>query len=183
MKNVLLAILSVMSVAGCMSDPVGPERGQDQGDGDLAAVGETSQDLTVYYQVKNYAYSQCANAPGGVLNVTLNLAGCSGNTDQHWSFVAAGPANTYYLVNQTSGYCMEVNNGTSTPGERVDEYFCNGSTAEQWELLTRVIGGVTYNQFRHYGTNQCLDTVGGSGSNLMQYTCDPNNNFQTWRVL
>lgn len=35
---------------------------------------------------------------------------------------------------------------------------------------------------RHAGTNQCLDTVGGPGSQLMQYTCGQAApaNVQSW---
>ncbi|MGA5300073.1 RICIN domain-containing protein [Nucisporomicrobium flavum] len=117
-----------------------------------------------FNQIRNAAFSQCIDAPGGALNVQLRLAPCSRSTGTRlWTFVPTGAANTFFVVNRASGFCMEVNNGTSTPGETVDEFTCNGSAAEQW-----VAEGLT---LRHAGTNQCLDTVGGRGSNLMQFTC------------
>jgi hypothetical protein len=69
---------------------------------------------------------------------------------------------------------MEVNNGTSTPKETVDQFTCNGLASEQW-----VLEGLT---LRHAGTNQCLDTVGGPGSQLMQWTCGDAHpaNVQSW---
>ncbi|MEV6160103.1 RICIN domain-containing protein [Nonomuraea sp. NPDC052129] len=115
-------------------------------------------------QIRNAAYSQCVDAPGGVLNVRLKLAPCSRLVSTRlWTFVPTGVADTYFVVNVASGDCMEVNDGTSTPGETVDEFTCNGSASEQW-----VVDGLT---LRHAGTNQCLDTVSGRGSELMQFTC------------
>jgi hypothetical protein len=135
-----------------------------------------------FHGIKNELYSQCVDAPGGTLNVTLRLASCGIAATQKWAFVAAGPANTFFIVNQLSGLCMEVNNGTAIPGERVDQFSCTGSTAEQWVATTRLVGGVAYQQYRHAGTSQCLDTVGAQGSNLMQFTCDPNGDAQSWLV-
>jgi hypothetical protein len=118
----------------------------------------------VHRQIRNAAFSQCVDAPGGGLNVRLRLAPCSFfPATRRWLFVPTGAPNTFFVVNQASGFCMEVNNGTSTPGETVDEFTCNGQPSEQW-----VVEGLN---LRHLGTDQCLDTVGGRGSELMQFTC------------
>jgi len=179
MKNasVWFAVLSSVTMAACMTDASDDE--QDP------VTDVIAQPVSTFNQLKNKAWSQCMDAPGGVLNVTLKLTNCSSSTTQHWASVPTGATNTYFLVNQNSGLCAEVNNGTATPGERVDEFTCNGSTAEQWVRADVVIGGISYAQFTHVGTNQCLDTVGSAGSNLMQFTCDPigSNNAQLWRVL
>jgi hypothetical protein len=117
-----------------------------------------------YHQIRNAAYSQCVDAPGGALNVRLRLAPCSAFVaTRMWALVPTGALNTYFVVNRASGLCMEVNNGTGVPGEPVDEFTCNGLASEQW-----VVEGLS---FRHLGTNQCLDTVGGRGTELMQFTC------------
>jgi hypothetical protein len=150
------------------------------------ATVEDSGRLTIaassYHEIVNYAYNQCLEAPGGTLNVRLRLAGCNGSGTQKWAFVAAPSANTYYLVNRAGGFCAEVNNGTSSPGEAVDEYYCNGTAAEQWVQSARVISGLLYQHFTHSGTALCLDTVGGAGSQLMQWYCTPDNDAQTWLV-
>ena len=128
-----------------------------------------------YHEIVNYANNQSIEAPGGVLNVRLRLARCNpGSRAQKWAFVVdSSSANTYYLVNQAGGFCAEVNNGTSTAGEAVDEYFCNGTRSEQWARSFRVINGVAYQHFTHAGTDLCLDTVSGPGSQLMQWFCGP----------
>jgi hypothetical protein len=123
--------------------------------------------------IRNAAYSQCIDAPGGGFNVRLKLADCSGSGTQRWAFEQVGE-NTFVIRNLASGLCMEVNNGTSTPGETVDEFTCNGQRSELWEFDGRTL--------KHAGTNQCLDTVGGFGSQLMQYTCGQAApaNVQSW---
>ena len=141
-----------------------------------------------YHEIKNAAYQQCVNAPNGVLNVRLQLAPCNASSGtQLWALVPTGAPATYYIVNATSGFCMEVNNGTSTPGETVDEYFCDGLASEQWVEDLISIRGVPYVHFRHAGTNECLDTVSGAGSQLMQWDCDSvvasSNTAQAWTVI
>jgi hypothetical protein len=172
------AVLTSVAMTACMAGPPDSEQGDES-----ATTEVTAQATTTYNRLFNRQYGQCADAPGGAFNVLLKLATCSGE-EVRWSSVPVGPANTYYFVNQQSGLCMEVNNGTATPGERIDAYTCNGSASEQWVRTDIVIGGVSYAQFKHAGTNLCLDTVGSANSNLMQWTCDPigSNDAQLWRV-
>jgi hypothetical protein len=134
--------------------------------------------------IRNAAYGGCVDAPGGAFNVQLKLARCveiDPNVHvprtRQWALVPTGAANTFFIVNADSGLCMEVNDGTSTPGERVDEFTCNGMPSEQWVLDV----GLT---FRHAGTNQCLDTVGGPGTQLMQFTCGQESprGVQSWII-
>jgi hypothetical protein len=194
LPHVLLAALTTLTIGGCLAeDPVSdsdPTSDPDQApaasppelSARIAAVAATASN---YHQLVNLQYNQCMDAPNGTLNVQLQLTNClpfSSLTSYRWAFVAAGPANTFYLVNQRSGFCAEVNNGTARPGELVDQWHCDGSTAEQWVQSFRVIDGVTYQQFTHAGTGLCLDTVGSAGSKLMQWTCGGGNDAQTWLV-
>jgi len=183
MKNrcIVLAALGTLNTAGCMADE--PSSDSDQ---PVSAVVDIDQDITAtvvgYHQIVNLRYNQCMDAPNGTLNVVLKLSNCTSSTTQGWTFVAASSPNTFFLVNQRSGYCAEVNNGTNIPGELVDQWYCDGSMAEQWVQSYRTIGGVTYHQYTHAGTNLCLDTVSGPGSQLMQWYCDSYNDAQTWLV-
>jgi hypothetical protein len=74
----------------------------------------------------------------------------------------------------------EVNQGTNVPGERVDTWFWNGTLSEVWSEVPRAIGGVSY---ENAGSHFCLDTVGGAGSELMQWPCDPYNRAQAWLLV
>jgi len=118
---------------------------------------------TGYQHLRNAFYAQCVDAPGGRHNVVLKLSDCSSSDTENWAMIPAGPANTFSFVNQRSGDCIEVNHGSNIPGELVDEFDCNGSSAELW-----VREGLN---LRHYGTGLCLDTVSGRGSQLAQFPC------------
>jgi hypothetical protein len=193
-NHIALATLTTLSIGGCLAE----EPASDSEQASLGAAPETSSraptDLEIasqiqaaaavnFHEIVNFAFgNQCVDAPGGVLNVVLRIAACNGSDTQKWSFVAASSPNTFFLVNKRSGFCAEVNNGTSNPGELVDEFHCDGSQAEQWVQSFRVVDGVSYQQYRHLGTSLCLDTVGGAGSQLMQFSCGSSNNAQTWLV-
>ena len=179
MKGILFAALSSVAMMACMSDA--PEEAQG-GDQDTAVV---DQSVTTFNRIRNKQYQQCVVPTTANINETLRLATCTATSFERWSLVSTGAANTYFLVNKATGLCAEVNNGTATPGERVDQFTCNGSTAEQW-IAVPVLGndGLQYFKFQHAGTNLCLDTVSGSGSNLMQWLCNDANpaDAQLWRL-
>src|SRR4051812_13274913 len=75
----------------------------------ISARNDAAAATQGYHQIKNFKYSQCVDAPGAQLNVRLRLAGCSWLGTQKWGFVPTGATDTYFLVNQSSGFCMEVN--------------------------------------------------------------------------
>ena len=171
-------VLTSVAMTGCLGGA------PDSAQGDEPATTDVTAQSSTYNWIRNKQYVQCVDAPGGAFNVMLKISPCYGD-EMHWASVPAGPANTYYFVNLSSGLCMEVNNGTATPGERIDEYSCNGTASEQWVRTDILINNVSYAQFKHAGTNLCLDTVGSENSNLMQWTCDPigSNDAQLWRVF
>jgi hypothetical protein len=132
------------------------------------------------HQIKNVAYNQCVVAPNNLENAGLQLGDCrKSGARAVWQFTPAG--GIFFMSNKSSGFCAEVNDGTSIPGELVDQFTCNGSPAEQWvEAPTRrPADGLFYLELKH--GELCLDTVGGAGSQLMQYTCD-GNDAQLWIV-
>src|SRR5262245_50122384 len=132
-------------------------------------------------ELVNLAYHQCLTTPNANLNVVLVLYVCIGSDSESWTMVpVVAGSNTFYLVNKLSGLCAEVNNGTNRPGELVDDFYCNGTQAEQWiTQYVKTVRGVNYYKFVHYGTNECLDTVGGASSRIMQWTC-AGNDAQLW---
>ncbi|GLY29330.1 RICIN domain-containing protein [Kineosporia sp. NBRC 101731] len=149
------------------------------------AGAQTAAATSGYHQIKNQATGQCVDAPGGRRNERLRLVDCSSATTQKWGFTELEPG-VYQLRNQHSSYCMEVNNGTSVPGEAVDQYDCSIiASSEKWVQDDFTVFGTTYARFLHQGTNLCLDTVSGRNSQLMQWTCDPegSNGAQSWRIL
>jgi len=193
-QHVAIAIFSTLSFTGCLADETVSDSEQAI-ETTRASAEQTPEQRDVsnrikaaaagnFHQIVNLAFNnQCIDAPNGTLNVVLKLTTCNSNSDsQKWSFVAASAPNTFFLVNKRSGFCAEVNNGTSTPGELVDQFHCNGTQSEQWVQSFRVVDGVSYQQYTHAGTSLCLDTVGSAGSQLMQFNCGASNDAQTWLV-
>ena len=138
------------------------------------------------YRLRNWAYDQCMASPELRLNVVLRILPCSGTGAGYgkWNlepkYYRSG--NSYRMHNVDTHHCAEVNQGTAFPGELVDDFTCNWQQEETWERLPYQIGWDTYYQFRHAGTNLCLDTVGGPGSQLMQWPCDVHSAAQLWKV-
>jgi hypothetical protein len=197
LTHIAVVAASTLTVSGCLADESNTDADQAQAElGTSASAISTDNSpppaslntsahgaLTVnFHQIVNLAFSQCMDAPNGTLNVVLRIAACTNSDTQKWAFVATSSPGIFNLVNKRSGFCAEVNNGTSTAGELVDEFHCDGGQAEQWVQSFRVIDGVTYQQFRHAGTQLCLDTVGAAGSQLMQFNCGAANDAQTWLV-
>lgn len=178
MKLLVIAATS-LAFAGCMSPDEDPQQESD-----------VESAITTFHSIYNEYYHQYVNAPNGALNVTLNLA--RSQNSSYWYFAADGVdqlgRQKYLLRNYYSGYCAEVNGNSTAPFARVDEWICDGSQqSEQWVKIEHSVDGVSYDMLQHANTDQCLDTVGGTDSNLMQYTCDspndPNFNAQTWSIF
>jgi hypothetical protein len=177
---IIVGMTVLLGMTGCLSD----EAGTDPDPAPPAATDEAQSAVTsTNHKIVNLAYNQCLDAPHGQLNEVLQLANCRSTSTQLWQFLQVTPGSpTYILRNVWSGLCVEVNNGTATPGELVDAWTCNvGASSEQWVEGFRSIDGLLYANFTHVGTNLCLDTVGGAGSQIMQWTCQ-GNDAQTWQV-
>jgi hypothetical protein len=69
--------------------------------------------------------------------------------------------------------CADVSNNSSADGGNVQEWGCNGTSAQNW-IANDLGNGYFY--FQHQGTNECLnrDTSannGGGGGNVQQWSC------------
>jgi len=189
LTHLVVAGIGALAFAGCATDE--PAATPDPVETSTETADLSAQILAVAaasasHQIRNFETGQCITAPKGQLNENLHTGQCNGSDfHQKWAFVqvSASQPDTFYLVNQQTQFCAEVNNGSSIAGERVDDFTCNGSTAEQWVQSFRVVNGVALQQFRHINTSLCLDTVSGPGSELMQWFCGPTNDAQTWLVL
>ncbi len=175
---IVAGMTALLGMAGCLSDEASADPEQAE-----PTTDEAQSALTGFHQIVNLAYNQCLDAPHAQLNEVLQLTSCNGSSTQFWQFlqVTSSPP-TFVLQNERTGLCVEVNNGTAQPGELVDEFNCTvGSSSEQWIEGFRSINGVLYANFTHVGTSLCLDTVGGAGSQIMQWNCQ-GNDAQTWQV-
>lgn len=179
---VVAGMSALVSAAGCVSDEPGVDP-DPAGEATATADIQAPLALSGYHQIINKAYNQCLDAPRAQLNEVLQLSSCNGSSTQYWQFlpVTGQGSTTFNLQNLWTSLDVEVNNGTSNPGELVDEWTPNGLFSEAWVQGFRSVGGVAYSSFTHLGTGLCLDTVGGAGSQIMQWTC-AGNDAQTWLV-
>jgi hypothetical protein len=81
------------------------------------------------------------------------------------TLAAAGP------ITGVGGLCLDDANASSTAGNKIDDYTCNGSTAQIWTIASngtlQVLGG-------------CLDETGTTSGSLVDFnTCDSAAS-QTW---
>lgn len=193
-NHLALAAISTLTIVGCMdltSDPASdpdpdPDPARPPVTSDIAARIKAAAVTANQYHLKNVEFQQCIDAPNGQLNIVLRLADCDfSSSSQTWAFVVLPDPDplrptSYYLVNQRSGFCAEVNQGTSVPGERVDLWHCDGSDAERWDRFSSNFSGEV---IRNVGSHLVLDTVGGSHSQLMQWFFELDNRAQAWVEL
>ncbi|MBA3470075.1 MAG: RICIN domain-containing protein [Herpetosiphonaceae bacterium] len=93
------------------------------------------------------------------------------------------PAGDAYftLVNRHSNKCLDVNAGSTADGAKVQQWPCNGATAQQWRL--KPMGNGSY-QLVARPSGKCADIVGGStadGALVHQWGCGTGTN-QQWTL-
>jgi hypothetical protein len=148
-------------------------------------VRPASAEAATSYHIRNLAYDQCMGAPDLRLNGVLRILPCDSGAGLRRWYTERIPymGKTYRFRIPGTQLCAEVNQNSAVPGEWVDDWTCNTTSAELWEAIPVMIGWDTYYQFKHAGTELCLDTVGSYGSQLMQWYCDTSiNAAQLWKV-
>jgi hypothetical protein len=70
---------------------------------------------------------------------------------------------------------MDVANGSTADGARIQQWDCYGGTPEKWRLdVISIINGIYYYAFVNMNSGKCLDVPNGnpaSGVELNQWTC------------
>jgi hypothetical protein len=86
------------------------------------------------------------------------------------------------IKNEYNGLCLDDYNSATAPGSPVVQWTCNGSAAQQWNIVPAADGYVTIVNV-HSGL--CLDDTDGKtapGSTIQQYTCN-GQAVQQWRLV
>ena len=115
----------------------------------LACTGATSQlwqfvpAITGYYEVVN----ENSLSEGESWNITGGVgATASGDLLQTWNYGGTGNTNALFAANsQTGGYytftadnsglCIDIPNASTTSGVQLQQYTCNGTTAQSFQLV------------------------------------------------
>jgi hypothetical protein len=84
-----------------------------------------------YYKVINRRTGTCLTAVGGAGGTALTMGDCNAVLTPWWYFpVKTG--NVTPFVNVYSGLCMDARNNGTGNGTIVQQYACNGTTAQSW---------------------------------------------------
>jgi GH43 family beta-xylosidase len=88
---------------------------------------------------------------------------------------------TYRIKSKVTTQCLDVPDGSTTPGLQIQQWTDYGNTAQKWTFTSLNNG---YYKITSLASGLCLDDAGGSlnaGNILIQWT-DNNNIAQQWRV-
>jgi hypothetical protein len=109
------------------------------------------------------------------------LAGCMGDvTDEELagedegapeSALASDLAAPTTVVRQGSNKCLDVNESATTNGTKIQQWSCNGTSAQSFKLEDRGGGNV---RVRNVNANKCLDVTGGgtaNGTKVQLWSC------------
>jgi hypothetical protein len=118
---------------------------------------------------------KCVDAVNATAAGVLVQNGCGGASWQAWRFQPVS-GNTYTIVNNGSGLCMDINGGSTANNANVIQWSCNGAPNQTYQL-NLVSGKVFQLVAGHSG--KCLDVVSAStadGTRLIQFTCGSGTN-------
>lgn len=99
---------------------------------------------------------------------------------------AAGYQVTYFKA-EHSGLCTDAAGNGNANGTKIQQWSCNGTGAQKWELVYVASGPNLYGRAGNYyairkqGTNMCIDISGGAtwnGANAHLWTCHKGANQQ-----
>ncbi|MFI5986756.1 RICIN domain-containing protein [Streptomyces sp. NPDC051555] len=104
--------------------------------------------------------------------------------NQKWTFERSGG---YWKVkNVNSGKCLDVFDGSSAEGARLQQYRCGGTDSQLWEYVaTQTVP--EYFKLKNRRSGKCMDVSGRShddGAIIHQWTClDGDDHNQQWRFF
>jgi len=120
---------------------------------------------------------------GGLVSLTLSacdveddIEGDPAEEEMYRSLPSAW--STVNFVNQNSGKCIDLENGSPDDGANIRQWPCNGATAQEF-VLEPASGG--YVLLRNVASNKCVDVFEWStspGGNIAQWACHGGDNQQ-----
>ncbi len=130
-------------------------------------------------------YSMYAKSGSGT-NLDLTIRNQSGATRLRYGWGDAvdgggGGATTTQIVNQNSGKCVDVLQGSTANAVEIIQYTCSGAANQQWQL--RDLGNGYHNLVAQH-SGKCLDVNNASTADnaaVIQYTCGSGTN-QQWQL-
>ncbi len=133
-----------------------------------AQITVTSGLSGTYKLTPQNASGSCLDVAGGGTSAGTNvdISGCTGASNQSFSFVSQG--NGIYTIqpSNATGLCLDVFGGGTSPGTRVDVWTCNGGSNQQWAAISD--GGNIYEFAPQNASGLRLDVYGAGTANGTQ---------------
>lgn len=104
--------------------------------------------------------------------------------EQTWRLVPLFNLPAFAVVNEQTGKCLDVHNGTARSRDTVDEYTCAGQATQQWIFKPSPDDSATGMLVNGYHSSSCLDVLGGAtgdGAAVGIYDCNRLTN-QEWEL-
>lgn len=149
------------------------------------ASREAKADLstTPYHYIKMIS-GLCLDVPGSSTGlVQIIQYQCTGNPNQKFRFVPTGnttPSPEYYIQNQNSGQCLDVEASGTAPGTRILQFPCTNGANQRFMMKPFKYG------IRFINTNgMCFQTssYAGSGAALSINYCGDTTPTNSWSTL
>src|ERR1700739_4526290 len=117
--------------------------------------------------------STCSTGLGAVVSASL-LAGCGAAPSDPVGNSAEGVASGVYTLGTLAhpGSCMDAQSGGTADGTQIQEWTCNGTGAQSFELQD---AGNGHFHIRNPPANKCVDVQGAGtadGTKIQLYDCN-----------
>lgn len=134
---------------------------------------------------------KCLDNPGSSPNnnVSIIIFQCQAPTQANQLWTEEDTGSGYVQIrNKSSNKCLTVRNASTTKGEAIIQYTCNGGSNARWKPI-RVIDNQTsvdWYYLKNLNSGWCLHVKNASTANsttLVQHDCADNgkdNNLWTW---
>lgn len=132
------------------------------------------------YVLKTRHSGKCADLKdwSGDAGGLLQQLGCSGGGNQTFTLTPTGgdvapiPEGRYSIRSLNSNLCLDLPNSSTSPGTQLQQYTCNGTGAQQFDIL--YVGNSRY-EVRNVSSGQCIDLYSGwtvNSTAVQQYGCN-----------
>jgi hypothetical protein len=153
----------------------------------VAAPGGTANAATFYRNLVGRGSNKCLDVRTED-DLTVQLWGCSGGTEQQWRFAFAFNSNgtDYFRVfNRRTQRCLGITADSTSASVAAQSQFCAGDLSrptQLWSFQLVTIGNDRWSVIRNWWSGQCLDARGnstGNGTIVQQFPCN-GTNAQYW---
>jgi len=175
-SSVIALTLATLALAGCDQ--------QEPGDLESELDLETRSQFIVAgqaYELINVHAGKCMDVTGvsTANGANIQLYGCSGGSNQHFTFEAVG--NAFMVRNVNSDKCLDIESASTSNGANLQQYTCYGGSNQLFDVVDVDGAGVVRLVASHSG--QAVDGwewATADGTNLVQWavTGGANQNFE-----